>query len=208
LERRPDLRSAENVLHAQTADIGAAKALLFPRISLTGSTGFESTDLDDLFDSSSQAWSLAGNLLQPIFQGGRLRENLAIQESQMRQSLYEYERSVRTAFGEVEDALIAYRKAGEQSVSQAARVAAEAEVLRLVDLRYRGGVSDYLAVLDAQRSLFGAELDEVAAISSTYVALIQLYKSLGGGWPTAQPQEPEAGAIDGAADGVVEPAPR
>jgi multidrug efflux system outer membrane protein len=189
LERRPDLLAAEDILHAETADIGAAKALLFPRIALTGSTGYEATHVSDLFEGQSVAWSLAGNLLQPIFEGFRNTERVAIQESQMRQALYEYERSVHIAFREVEDALVAYQKTGEQRVSQAARVAAEREVLRLSDLRYRGGVSDYLEVLDAQRSLFSAEIDEVVAISDHYVALIRLYKALGGGWPTGTPAE-------------------
>ena len=209
LERRPDLLSAEHVLHAETADIGAAKALLFPRIALTGSTGYEATHTSDLFEGSSLAWSLAGNLVQPIFEGFRNTERVAIQESQMRQSLYEYERTVRTAFREVEDALVAYAKAAEQRASQAARVAAELEVVRLSDMRYRGGVADYLEVLDAQRSLFDAEIDEVIAIRDHYVSLIQLYKALGGGWPTdPEPVAAEDGADgDGAAaDGVPPPA--
>lgn len=197
LERRPDLLAAEDVLHAETADIGAAKALLFPRIALTGSTGYEATHASDLFEGQSVAWSLAGNLLQPIFEGFRNTERVAIQESQMRQALYEYERSVHIAFREVEDALVAYQKTGEQRASQAARVAAEREVLRLSDLRYRGGVSDYLEVLDAQRSLFSAEIDEVVAISDHYVSLIRLYKALGGGWPTG-PQAADAAGGDGA----------
>lgn len=145
--------------------------------------------------------------MQPIFNGFRNVERVAIEESQMRQMLYEYERSVRIAFREVEDALVAYRKFGEQRVAQAARVGAEFEVLRLVDLRYRGGVSNYLEVLDAQRSLFDAELDEVGALSSHYVALIQLYKALGGGWPTEPPAEPGAAGDDGVVAAPEPPAP-
>ena len=197
LERRPDLLAAEDVLHAETADVGAAKALLFPRIALTGSTGYEATHVSDLFEGQSIAWSIAGNLLQPIFEGFRNKERVAIQESQMRQALYDYERSVHIAFREVEDALIAYQKTGEQRDSQGARVTAEREVVRLSDLRYRGGVSDYLEVLDAQRELFSAEIDEVVAISDHYVALIRLYKALGGGWPT-EPQAADAADAEGA----------
>lgn len=193
LERRPDLLQAEHELHAATADIGAAKALLFPRIALTASTGYESSSFDDLFDSDSRAWSLAGNLLQPIFNAGQNRDRITIQESQMRQTLYGYERAVLIAFREVEDALVGCRTTGQSRIAQHERVEAEREVLRLVDLRYRGGVTDYLDVLDAQRSLFTAELDEVATISDQYQTLIRLYKALGGGWP-ATPAEPETDA--------------
>lgn len=193
LDRRPDLREAEQSLAASTANIGAAKALLFPRIALTGSYGYTSTELDDLFDGSSKSWNILGNLLQPIFQGGKNRRRVEVTESQQRQALYAYERTVLQAFRETEDALVSYRKTGESRVSQAERVKAERKVLELAELRYRGGVADYLEVLDAQRSLFDAELNETESIGSNLVSLVQLYKALGGGWPQA-PEPPESGS--------------
>ena len=191
LDRRPDVRVAEQDLIAANANIGEAKALLFPRITLTGALGVTSTELDTLFDSGAQSSSLLGGLLQPLFNAGKNRQRVAITESVMRQTLYAYESTVLQAFREVEDSIIAYQKLGEQRVTQRARVDAERRVLELAELRYRGGVSDYLAVLDAQRSLFGSELDSVLAIGAQQAALIQLYKALGGGWPAA-PEDAQA----------------
>lgn len=185
LDRRPDLRQAEEVLHATTANIGEAKALLFPRIALTGGFGWQTTELGNLFTGPAKAWSIAGNLLQPIFNAGKNRSRVRITESQQRQTLYAYERTILVAFREVEDSLVGYRKGGEQRAAQGDRVKAERKVLELAELRYRGGVAAYLEVLDAQRSLFGAELDEAQAIRDHLVFLIQLYKALGGGWPQA-----------------------
>jgi len=190
LDRRPDVRVAEQDLAAATANIGQAKALLFPRIALTGSFGFTSTEFDTWFDGPSKAWNILGNLLQPIFNAGKNRRRVEITESQQRQTLYEYERTILQAFRETEDALVAYRKTGEQRVAQAQRVTAERKVLELAELRYRGGVAAYLEVLDAQRSLFGAEIDETQTIAANLVSLVQLYKALGGGWPGA----PETGS--------------
>jgi multidrug efflux system outer membrane protein len=188
LDRRPDIREAEQTLAAATANIGAAKALLFPRIALTGSYGVASTDFDDLFESSSKSWNVIGNVLQPIFEGGRNRRRVEITESQQRQALYGYENTVLDAFRETEDALVTYRTVGEERAAQAGRVQAERKVLELAELRYRGGVTAYLEVLDAQRSLFDSELAESEAIGNHLIALVRLYKALGGGWPVAGPQ--------------------
>ncbi len=188
LDRRPDVRAAEQSLAAATANIGAAKALLYPRIALTGSYGFASTDLDTLFDAPSKSWNIVGNLLQPIFNAGKNRRRVEVTESQQRQALYAYENTVLQAFRETEDALMAYRKTGEQATAQADRVGAERKVLELAELRYRGGVAAYLEVLDAQRSLFDAELQQSQTIGSHLVSLVRLYKALGGGWP----ESPEA----------------
>ena len=199
LERRPDVRAAEEVLASSTARIGEAKALLYPSISLTGAFGFESTELDDLLDAQAKSWSIGANLLQPIFNSGQNRRRVEVAESQQRQALYAYERTVLLAFGEVEDSLVDLRQSGLRRGSEGERVAAERKVLELAELRYRGGVAAYLEVLDAQRSLFEAELDETSATRDQLVALIQLYKALGGGWPQA-PQAPagsEAGAPEG-----------
>ena len=191
LDRRPDVRVAEQNLAAATANIGQAKALLFPRIALTGSFGFTSTEFDTWFDGPSKAWNILGNLLQPIFNAGKNRRRVEITESQQRQTLYEYERTILQAFRETEDALVAYQKTGEQRAAQARRVGAERKVLDLAELRYRGGVAAYLEVLDAQRSLFGAEIDETQTITANLVSLVQLYKALGGGWPPAADTPPD-----------------
>jgi len=194
LDRRPDLREAEQSLAASTANIGEAKALLFPRIALTGSYGFTSTEFDTLFDSPSKSWNIIGNLLQPIFHAGKNKRRVEITESRQRQTLYGYERAILNAFRETEDALVSYRKTGEQRTAQEDRVAAERKVLELAELRYRGGVSDYLEVLDAQRSLFNAEIDAAQTAGANLVALVRIYKALGGGWPAApEPASAEAG---------------
>lgn len=197
LDRRPDVRYAEELLVAANAGIGEAKALLYPRISLTGSYGWASTELDDLITAPSQAWTLGANLLQPIFNAGQNRARVEVAESQQRQALYEYEQAVLRAFREVEDALVAQRKSGEQRALQGQRVAAERQVLALAEMRYRGGVSSYLDVLDAQRSLFDAEIDESQSMRDQLVSLIQLYKALGGGWiEPAPPEEEEPAAAE------------
>ena len=191
LDRRPDIREAEMQLAALTANIGAAKAMLFPRISLTGSFGYASTDLETVFEEPSRSWNIIGNLVQPLFNAGKNRRRVEMTESQQRQALYAYERTVLQAFRETDDALLGYRIAGEQRRTAAARVAADRKVLELSEMRYRGGVSDYLEVLDAQRSLFQSELEESQLIGNHLVALVQLYKALGGGWPQA-PEEAAA----------------
>jgi multidrug efflux system outer membrane protein len=185
LDRRPDVREAEYRLAAATADIGQAKALLFPRISLTGSWGFTSTEFDTLFEGPSKSWSIIGNLLQPLFHAGKNKRRVEMTESRQRQILYDYEATILQAFRETEDALVAYRKTGEERLAQSERVKAERKVVELADLRYRGGVAAYLEVLDAQRSLFAAEMDEAETVASHLIWLVQLYKALGGGWPPA-----------------------
>jgi multidrug efflux system outer membrane protein len=189
LERRPDVRQAEEQLASANARIGEAKALLYPSISLTGALGFESSDLGDLLDSPARTWSLSANLLQPIFNAGQNKRRVEVAESQQRQALYSYERSVLLAFRDVEDSLVGIRQSGLLRASEGQRVAAERKVLELAELRYRGGVAAYLEVLDAQRSLFDAELSEASTVRDQWVSLIQLYKALGGGWPQA-PEEP------------------
>ena len=185
LERRPDLRAAEEVLVSANARIGEAKTLLYPSIALTGDFGWQSTELDDLLDSPSKSWSISANLLQPIFNAGKNRRVVEVAESQQRQALYAYESAILRAFREVEDALVGLRQSGERRGSQGRRVEAERKVLELSELRYRGGVAAYLEVLDAQRSLFDAELDEVSTARTQVASLIQLYRALGGGWPQA-----------------------
>ncbi len=191
LERRPDVRQAEDELASANARIGEAKALLYPSIAITGAYGFESTDLGSLFESPSQAWSLSANLLQPIFNSGQNLRRVDVAESQMRQALYAYERSVLLAFREVEDSLVSVRQSKLRRGAEGERVVAELKVLDLAETRYKGGVAAYLEVLDAQRSLFDAQISETSAVRDQFVAMIQLYKSLGGGWPETPEQKKE-----------------
>ena len=190
LERRPDIREAEERLVSANARIGEAKALLFPRISLTGAFGWASTELDNFFTDVNQSWSVLGSLVQPIFNAGKNRRRVEVTQSQQRQSAYMYQRTVVRAMQEVEDALVAYRKEGEQRTAQRTRVQAERKVLELAEARYRGGVAGYLEVLDAQRSLYNAEISEAQTIRNHVAALIQIYKALGGGWPSAPSDAP------------------
>jgi multidrug efflux system outer membrane protein len=183
LERRPDVREAEQRLVAANARIGEAKAQLYPRISLTGTYGLASTELDELTDGDSLSWNILGSLVQPLFNAGKNRRRVEVRESQQRQAVYEYEKTLLQALREVEDSLVSLQKSGAQRESQGHRVEAQRKVLELSELRYRGGVADYLEVLDAQRSLFDAEIDEVSTFSQQVTSLIRLYKALGGGWP-------------------------
>ncbi|HKO91266.1 MAG TPA: efflux transporter outer membrane subunit, partial [Polyangiaceae bacterium] len=203
LERRPDVRKAEAELMSATARIGEAKAMLYPRISLTASYGLASTDLSNLVDAQSQTWNIFAGLLQPIFEAGKNLARVEVRESQQRQAVYAYERTLLQALREVEDSLITLRKTGEQRGAQGARLVAERQVLELSELRYKGGVSSYLEVLDSQRSLFNAEIDDLASATEHSRSLIRLYKALGGGWPAehaaAPPGEGAAPPGEGAA---------
>ena len=196
LQRRPDLAAAEQDLIAANARIGEAKALLYPSISLTGFFGFESTELGDLTSAPARSWSVGVNLLQPIFYSGKLQSNVEVAESRQRQTLFAYESAILRALREVEDALVGFRKSGDKRGSETSRVAAQRRVLELAEVRYRGDVAPYLDVLDAQRSLLDAELDEAQSIRDHFVALIQLYKALGGGWPAVEPQPEGGGAAE------------
>jgi multidrug efflux system outer membrane protein len=158
LTHRPDIREAEQQLIAANANIGAARAAFFPRITLTGNAGTASTELSGLFKSGSYAWTLSSQLLVPIFDAGRNRGNLDFAQASRDVAIAQYEKSVQTAFREVSDALASRATFGEQLRAQKALADAEAIRFRLSDLRYRGGVLSYLDLLDAQRSLFAAQL--------------------------------------------------
>jgi outer membrane protein, multidrug efflux system len=185
LERRPDIREAEQILIAANADIGVAKAQFFPQISLTGGGG-GSLGRDSLFPSTYPTqigiWSYGAQVSQPIFTGGALKGNLHLAESQHKQALIAYQQAIQQAFGDVSDALIGYDKFHQVRARQQDTVADLQETVRISTLRYRGGTTTYLEVLDGQRSLYGAELTLAAARGDEYRSLVQLYKALGGGW--------------------------
>jgi outer membrane protein, multidrug efflux system len=185
LERRPDIREAEHLLVAANAEIGVAKAQFFPQISLTGSGGGSfgrSTAFSGLMSSRIGIWSYGANVSQPIFTGGALTGNLKLAKSQHQQQLIAYRQTIQRAFGDVSDALIGYQKLHEVRVRQEVTVADLQESVRLSKMRYSGGTTNYLEVLDGQRSLFAAELTLAQARGNEYESLVQLYKSLGGGW--------------------------
>jgi outer membrane protein, multidrug efflux system len=185
LERRPDIREAEQTLVAANAEIGVAKAQFFPQISLTGSGGGalgRSSAFSSLMSSQIGIWSYGAQVSQPIFTGGAIRGNLRLAESQHQQALLAYQQAVQRAFGDVSDALIDYQKFHQVRVRQENSVADLQESVRLSDMRYKGGTTTYLEVLDGQRSLFSAELTLAEARGTEYQSLVQLYRALGGGW--------------------------
>jgi multidrug efflux system outer membrane protein len=185
LERRPDIREAEQTLIAANAEIGVAKASFFPQISLTGSGGGSfgrSTVFSSLMSSQTSIWSYGVQVSQPIFAGGAIRGNLHLAESQHEQALIAYKQAIQHAFGDVSDALIAYQKFHEVRVGQEQVVRDLEESVHLSTMRYQGGTTTYLEVLDGQRSLFAAQLTLAEARGNEYQSLVQLYRALGGGW--------------------------
>lgn len=188
LTRRPDVRQAEQLLRAADANIGAARAAFFPRITLTGSLGTASDQLSGLF-SSGPAWSFAPQLLQPIFDAGRNRANLKAAEASQRIAIAQYERALQVAFREVADALAGRATFAEQLRAQQSQVRAEHDRFRLAEIGFRNGVRSYLELLDAQRSLFAAQQAEVLLRAQSAVNLVTLYRVLGGGW-TPEPTNP------------------
>jgi outer membrane protein, multidrug efflux system len=185
IERRPDIRDAEHTLVATNAEIGVAKAQFFPQISLTAAGGGafgRSTAFSNLMTSQLGIWSYGAQASQPIFTGGALRGNLHLADSQNQQALLAYRQAIQRAFGDVSDALIGYQKLHEVRVRQEDTVADLQESVRLSNMRYTGGTTTYLEVLDGQRSLYSAELTLAEARGNEYQSLVQLYRALGGGW--------------------------
>jgi len=182
LARRPDVRQAEQNLIAANANIGAARALYYPTISLTGLFGYASSDLDNLFSGPSRQWSYGGSIIGPIFTFGLIEGLVAASEAQQRQLLVEYERTIQNAFREVDDALIDNRKSRERLGAQGRQVGALRDYARLSRMRFEGGATSYLEVLDAERSLFNTELQYTQTQGEVFNALVNIYKSMGGGW--------------------------
>ena len=182
LDRRPDIRFAEANLEAQGALVRAAKAAYFPRISLTGNLGFQSNQLSNLFTGVSGAWSFIPQITAPIFTAGRLKSNVKFAKAQQELALVQYQQTIQTAFREVSDALVQYRKVREIRAQQELLVTTLQDRSRLAYLRYQGGVDSLLNALDADRELFNAELNLAQTKRNELLSLVQLYKALGGGW--------------------------
>ncbi len=184
LDRRPDIRAAEQALIAANANIGVAKAAYFPQLSLSGFLGGQSTQLTSLFSGPHSAWSFVPQVTQPIFAGGRLKSGVRLAEAERDSALTQYEKTIQTAFTEVSDALIARQRTRESRVEQERLVAALEDRKRLAYVRYRGGVDTQLNALDADRDLFQAQLNLAQIRLNELLSVVQLYKALGGGWQT------------------------
>ena len=182
LVRRPDVRAAERSLAAQTARIGVARAARFPTISLTGSGGYISNDLDELLDSDASIWNLGANILAPVYNAGQNRSREEAEIARTEQLLRQYELTVLQAFREVEDALAAVRTLRDERMAREQQVVAARSAAFLSRARYDGGVTSYLEVLEAERSLFDSEILASAAHRAQLTAVVDLYKALGGGW--------------------------
>jgi NodT family efflux transporter outer membrane factor (OMF) lipoprotein len=188
LERRPDIRAAEQALIAANAQIGVAKAAYFPEVSLSGFLGGQSSQLSSLFSAPNRAWSLVPQVTQPIFTAGRLKSGVRLAEAEQQRALVQYEKTIQTAFTEVSDSLIAHQRVRESREKQEELVVALRDRLRLAYVRYRGGVDTQLNALDADRDLFQAELDLSQIRLQELLTVVQLYKALGGGWQQLPPQ--------------------
>jgi len=182
LERRPDLRAAEEALRAANANVGVAKAALFPTISLTGLAGSLSSPLGSLFKGTTAEWSIAAGLVQPLLDPQRNLYQMELADAHKREALFQYEKAVQTAFQEVADALLAYGKYREFEREQAAQVEALRRAASIALARYRIGYASYFDVINADRDLFAAELGLSQAYANSLTALVQLYEVLGGGW--------------------------
>jgi len=182
LERRPDIRSAEQLLISQNALVSAAKKAYFPTISLTGAFGFQSNSLSNLFSGPSSAWTFIPQLTQPIFTAGRLKSNVNFEKAQREYALAQYQQTIQTAFSDVSNALVQYRRVREIRTQQELLVSSLRDASRLAHLRYEGGVDTLLNALFVDTSLFSAELNLAQTKRNELLSLVQLYKALGGGW--------------------------
>ncbi|MBN9410489.1 MAG: efflux transporter outer membrane subunit [Burkholderiales bacterium] len=189
---RPDIRQAEQQLIAANANIGAARAAFFPRISLTATAGTASRELSGLFESGSWGFTLAPSLLLPIFDAGRNQAGLESARAGQQIAIAQYEKSIQSAFREVSDALAGRATLGEQLRATRAQAEAESQRFRLSDLRYRNGIASFLDTLDAQRSLFATQQALVQTRLAQLQNQVQLYRALGGGWSAADTAAAEA----------------
>ncbi|MFM1770018.1 MAG: hypothetical protein RJA22_2547 [Verrucomicrobiota bacterium] len=190
LQRRPDLRAAEQQLVAANADIGQARAAFYPQLTLTGVAGFQSVALSDLFSSPAKTWQFGPAVTLPLFTGGRLRGNLQLAQARFQEALAAYRQSVQQAFREVSDGLIAYQRSQEFRAKQETRTLAHREATELASVRYQGGVTSYLEVLYNEQELFESELRLAQARRNELLSVIQVYRALGGGWTSPTPAAP------------------
>lgn len=182
LDRRPDIQSAEQLLIAANARIGIAKAAYFPQITLTAIAGYQSPALTDLFTGPAGLWNFGGQLTQPIFTAGKLRSSVRLSETQQQEVILIYQQTIQQSFREVSDSLIAYHKNREFREQQELLTESAQGATRLAQSRYNGGVTSYLEVLDSDTRYFDAQLGLAEAQLNERLALVQLYKALGGGW--------------------------
>ena len=182
LERRPDIRQAEQSLVAANAEIGVARSAYFPQISLTGSAGFETPALTGLFTGPAGIWNFGSSLAQPIFEGGRIKSNVRFTEAQREQFVLSYQQTIQGAFRDVSNALVAYRKDREFRLQQEQLLHSAQDAARLSEVRFKAGTTDYLEVLTNETNSFTAELGLAQAQGNELIALVQLYQALGGGW--------------------------
>jgi outer membrane protein, multidrug efflux system len=183
LERRPDVREAEAQLHAATARVGAAKGDLLPTLMATGEYGTFSRNTEDLFTKNSEIYQILGGVSMPLFTGGKVGKRVDVARARADQARYRYEQTALVALREAEDAFAGVRAARNQSAAQQTQVDALRRALHLAEIRYQSGASSYLDLLDAQRSLFGAELSLAQVQGQQATAAVTLYQALGGGWP-------------------------
>jgi multidrug efflux system outer membrane protein len=182
LERRPDIRQAEQDLISANAQIGVARAQFFPDISLTGLFGWESIKLSQLFTGPARMWTVAAPIAQPLFTGGAISGGIKVTEAFRKETLFQYQKTIQSAFRDVEDSLIDQKRTREELEAQAQQVEALRTYASTARLRYENGYTSYLEVLDAERSLFDAELGYTQTEGGLFQALINLYKAMGGGW--------------------------
>lgn len=187
LERRPDIKAAENELIAANADIGQAKAAFFPQVTLTGLFGYQTTALSELFTGSAEMWQFGPAVTMPLFTGGRLRAEYRFSKARFDEALAQYQRTVQNAFREVSDALIAYQRNQEFFARQLDLTQANRDAAQMANIRYEGGVTSYLEVLYNEQELFSAELNLAQARLNELLSVVSLYRSLGGGWQTLTP---------------------
>jgi multidrug efflux system outer membrane protein len=182
LERRPDIQQAEAELVAANANVGVAKAQLFPQVSLSAMSGVASSQLKGLVDGKNAYWLASGNLTQPIFDAGRLRNNLRLSEAQKQEQVFAYQRTIKQAFQSVSDALIGLQKFREFREQEANLTASAEDATRLARLRYNGGSTSYLEVLTNDTNYYSAQLNLAVAQEDEALSIVQLYSALGGGW--------------------------
>jgi outer membrane protein, multidrug efflux system len=182
LERRPDIRQAEAQLIAANAQIGVAKAAYFPQITLTATSGYQSSALTSLFTGPAGLWNFGGSLVQPIFTGGRIRSNVKFTEARQQEAALIYQQTIQQAFRGVSDALVEYRKDREFREQQEELAFSAQDAARLSEMRYRGGATSYLEVLTNETNYFAAELGLAQAQLNELLGLVRIYRNLGGGW--------------------------